>query len=89
MSSLAPVAIVIVFLRSCQTVVGTPLSIPTRSFREVAKSMSPFMARAVMAETASLTPTDRASSSITSSFMSVESMSKRAILRGRGELNWV
>ena len=87
MSSFAPVAIVTVFRRSCQTVVGTPLSIPTRSLREVAKSMSPFMARAVMAETASLTPTERASSSITSSFMRVESMSKRATLSGRDELD--
>ncbi len=53
--------------------------------RDCEKSISPFMARVVMALTAETRPMERASSSMTSWSMRVESMSKTASLkRGHG-----
>ena len=76
MSSLAPFVGVMTERSEVKMLASTPLRRATRSRREAAKSSSPFMARAVMAETCGSTPMEAAMRSTTSSLMRVESMSR-------------
>lgn len=76
MSSLAPLVGVMTDRSLVKMLASTPLRRATRSRREAAKSSSPFIARAVIAETWGSTPIEAAMRSITSCSIRVESMSK-------------
>ena len=69
------------------TETSSPLSSATRSVKLSRKSISPRIARSVMARTCAPTPARSASSSITSVSMSVESMSKQISLRLRRKMS--
>ena len=75
---------------SCMTDSSSPFNNATRSRKLSVKSISPRMARSVMAFTCSPTPARSASSSITSVSISVESISKQIRRRMRRYIlsNW-
>ena len=80
---LAPGVRVISFLTSFRMLMSAPANKATRSFREVLKSISPRIARSVIATTLAPTPNFSAIKSITSSCMRVESISRRTMRLAR------
>ena len=79
----APGVRVISSLTSFRIAISAPANKATRSFREVLKSISPRIARSVIATTLAPTPNFSAIKSMTSSCMSVESMSRRTMRLAR------